>query len=131
VLEFFYNKGGAMAVEKRQHPRVEISWSATIITPDGLVNCRTENLSADGTLIRCSALPDQVHSFRLVFKPSARQIILATGEKVWSKTFDTDRKTDLVLGVRFTFVPDHDHQLISAAISDYNYGLQSRASAAL
>ena len=120
-----------MAKEKRQHPRVEISWSATIITPDGLVSCRTENLSADGTLIRCSALPEQVHSFRLVFKPSERQLILATGEKVWSKTLDTDGKTPHIMGVRFTFVPDHDHQLISAAISDYNYGLQGRATAAL
>jgi hypothetical protein len=120
-----------MAIEKRQHPRVEISWSATIITPDGLVSCKTENLSADGTLIRCSALPDKLHSFRLVFKPSERQLILATAERVWSKTLDTDYNTPHAMGVRFTFVPDHDYQLINAAILDYSYGLKSRMSRTL
>ena len=57
-----------MAVDKRQHPRVEIAWSATIVTPDGLVSCETENLSAEGTLIRCSALPDELHNLPYVDK---------------------------------------------------------------
>lgn len=120
-----------MSIEKRQHPRVEISWSTTIITPDGLVSCRTENISADGTLIRCSAFPDKLHSFRLVFKPSERQLILATAERVWSKSVDTDHNTPHAMGVRFTFVPDHDYQQISAAISNNSYGQKSRMSAAL
>ena len=120
-----------MSIEKRQHPRVEISWSATIITPDGLVSCRTENLSADGTLIRCSALPDKLHSFRLVFKPSERQLILATAERVWSKTADAEQNRPHAMGVRFTYVPDHDYQLISAAISSDSYAQKSRMSAAL
>jgi hypothetical protein len=119
-----------MAKEKRQHPRVEISWSATIITSDGLVNCRTENLSAQGTLIRCSTLPDELHAFRLVFKPAERQLILATAERVWSKTIDTDGKTPHAMGVRFTFMPEHDYQLISEAISNNSYGLKSQMSAA-
>ena len=120
-----------MAVEKRQHPRVEIVWSTTIVTPDGLVNCRTENLSADGTLIRCSAPPEKLHSFRLVFKPSERQLILATAERVWWKTVDTDRNTPYAMGVRFTFVPEHDYQQISAAISNGTYGQKTPISAAL
>jgi hypothetical protein len=120
-----------MAKEKRQHPRVEISWSATIITPDGLVSCRTENLSTEGTLIRCSALPDNLHSFRLVFRPAERQLILATAERVWSKTVDAEQNTPHAMGVRFTYVPGHDYQLISAAISDNSYGLKSQMRAAL
>ena len=120
-----------MATEKRQHPRVAISWSATIITPDGLVSCRTENLSAEGTLIRCSELPDNLDRFRLVFKPSERQLILTTAERVWSKTADTDRKTDHAMGVRFIFIPDHDYQQVSAAISNDSYGQKSQMSAAL
>ena len=119
-----------MAIEKRQHPRVEISWSATIITPDGLVNCRTENVSADGTLIRCSELPDNLDRFRLVFKPSERQLILTTAERVWSKTLDTDRNTPHAMGVRFTFIPDHDYQQISAAISSNSHDRKRQMSAA-
>jgi hypothetical protein len=120
-----------MTIEKRQHPRVEISWSAIIITPDGLMSCRTENLSAEGTLIRCSELPEKLHRFRLVFRPSERQLILATAERVWSKTVDTDHNTPYAMGVCFTFVPDHDYQQISAAISNNSYGQKSRMSAAL
>ena len=120
-----------MGIEKRQHPRVEISWSATIITPDGLVSCRTENLSTDGTLIRCSELPDELHNFRLVFKPAERQLILATAERIWSETVDNDPNTPHAMGVRFTFIPEHDFQLISAAISNHSCGLESRVSVAL
>jgi hypothetical protein len=120
-----------MVTEKRQHPRVEISWSATIITPDGLVNCRTENLSTEGTLIRCSELPDELHNFRLVFKPAERQLILATAERVWSKSVGTDLNTPHAMGVRFTFIPEHDYQLISEAISNNTYGLKSQMGAAL
>ena len=107
-----------MAKEKRQHPRVEISWPATIITSDGLVSCRTENLSPEGTLIRCSESPGLPNNFRLVFRPTERQLILATAEKVWSKRINNKKTTSHAVGVRFTFIPDHDYQLIKGTISE-------------
>ena len=106
-----------MAKEKRQYPRVEISWPATIITSDGLVSCRTENLSPEGTLIRCSESSGLPNNFRLVFRPTERQLILATAEKVWSKSFDSSDRTSHAVGVRFTFIPDHDYQLIKGTVS--------------
>jgi hypothetical protein len=108
-----------MAKDKRQHPRVEISWPATIITDDGLVSCRTENLSSEGTLIRCSEPPGLLDNFRLVFKPAERQLILATAEKVWSKSFDSDNSPSHAVGVRFTFIPEHDYQLIKGTVSKH------------
>jgi hypothetical protein len=108
-----------MAKNKRQYPRVEISWPATIITADGLVSCRTENLSPIGTLIRCSESPGLLDNFRLVFKPAERQLILATAEKVWSKSFDSNNGTSHAMGVRFTFIPDHDYQLIKGTVSKH------------
>jgi len=108
-----------MAKDKRQHPRVEISWPATIITDDGLVSCRTENLSSEGTLIRCSEPPGLLDCFRLVFKPAERQLILATAEKVWSKSFDSNDSPSHAVGVRFTFIPDHDYQLIKGTVSQH------------
>ena len=108
-----------MAKDKRQYPRVEISWPATIITADGLMSCRTENLSPVGTLIRCSESPGLLDNFRLVFKPAERQLILATAEKVWSKSFDSNNGTSHAMGVRFTFIPDHDYQLIKGTVSKH------------
>ncbi|MGB6382139.1 MAG: PilZ domain-containing protein [Syntrophobacteria bacterium] len=106
-----------MAKDKRQYPRVEISWPATIITADGLVSCRTENLSPEGTLIRCSESPGSLDNFRLVFKPAERQLILTTAEKVWSKRFDSNDSPSHAVGVRFTFIPEHDYQLIKGTVS--------------
>ena len=108
-----------MDKEKRQYPRAEVSWPATIITPDGLVSCRTENLSSHGTRIRCSELPELVNNFRLVFKPAERKLILATAERVWSKSFTRKNGKSHALGVRFTFVPDHDHELIKGAVVEH------------
>ena len=106
-----------MAKEKRQHARVEISWPATVITPDRLMSCTTENLSPEGTLIRCPELPEILQNFRLVFKPAERQLILATAEKVWSKALDSESSVTHAMGVRFTFIPDRDHQFIKGAVS--------------
>jgi hypothetical protein len=108
-----------MAKEKRQHPRVDISWPATVITPDGLVSCTTENLSPDGTLIHCPESPELLHNFRLVFKPAERQLILATAERVWFKALDSESSVSHAMGVRFTFIPDRDHQFIKGAVSKH------------
>ena len=108
-----------MDKDKRQHPRVEISWAATIITDDGLVSCRTENLSPFGTLLRCSESPGPLDNFRLVFKPAERQLILTTAEKVWSKNSDNNDSPSPAMGVRFTFIPDQDYQLIQGAVSQH------------
>jgi hypothetical protein len=105
-----------MAKEKRQHPRVNISWPATIVTSHGLVECKTENLSPVGTLIHCSESSGLPNNFRLVFKPAGRRLILATAEKVWSKNFNSKNSTSHAVGVRFTFVPDHDYQLIKGTV---------------
>jgi hypothetical protein len=91
-----------MAKDKRQYPRVEISWPATIITADG-----------------CSESPGSLDSFRLVLKPAERQLILATAEKVWSKSFDSNNGISHAMGVRFTFIPDHDYQLIKGTVSKH------------
>jgi len=61
-----------MAVENRRHPRVEISWPVTVVTENGLISARTENLSLVGTLIRCTEIPDLLYDFRLVFRPAER-----------------------------------------------------------
>jgi hypothetical protein len=54
-----------------------------------------------------------------VFKPAERQLILATAEKVWSKSFDNNNGTSHTMGVRFTFIPDHDYQLIKGTVSQH------------
>lgn len=106
-----------MAIEKRQYPRAEITWPVTVITHNGPVDGRTENLSLTGTLIRCPEVPDLDDHFRLVFKPAARQLLLATAEMIWSDIFLNDKYAFYAMGVRFTYIPDHDQQLIGEVVS--------------
>ncbi len=108
-----------MAVENRRHPRVEVAWPVTVVTPDGLVIGRTQNLSLVGTLILCPEAPELLYNFRLFFRPAERQLLIATAERVWSSTFVDDKSMFHAMGVRFTYIPEHDYQLMSEVISDH------------
>lgn len=107
-----------MAIENRRHPRVEISWPVTVVTEEGIISGRTENLSFVVTLIQCSNVPDLLCTFRLVFKPSGRQQIMAIAQRIWSETQISDRFTFHIMGVSFTYIPEHDRNLMTEAISN-------------
>ena len=106
-----------MVMDKRQHPRVELSWPVTVITDDGLVTGRTQNISRVGTLIRCAEIPELQNNYRLIFRPDERELLLATAERVWHRAFVRNYYMPHAVGVRFTFVPDQDFHRISEAIS--------------
>ncbi len=105
-----------MAIEKRSYPRVEVAWPVTVVTDDGLVTGRTQNLSLVGTLILCTEVPELLYNFRLFFRPAERQLLLATAERVWSSTFVDDKSVSHAMGVRFTYISDSDYQLMGEAI---------------
>ena len=105
-----------MAVEKRRHPRVEISWPVTVVTDEGIISGRAENLSFVGTLIRCSETVELPYDFRLVFRPAERQLLITTAERVWSRPIISNNSTSHVMGVRFTYIPEHERRLFSRTI---------------
>jgi hypothetical protein len=107
-----------MAIENRRYPRVEISWPVTVVTDNGIISGMTVNLSLVGTLIRCTEIPDLLYDFRLVFRPAERQLLLATAERIWSKTHISDRTMFHIMGVGFTYIPEHDRNLMTEAISN-------------
>jgi hypothetical protein len=108
-----------MANEKRQHPRAEITWPVTVITHNGPVDGRTQNISLAGTLIRCPEVPDLNDHFRLVFKPAGRQMLLATGEMIWSDILLDDKYAFYAMGVRFTYLPEHEQHVLGEAVSEH------------
>ena len=107
-----------MAIENRRYPRVEVHWPVTLITETGLVTGKTLNLSLAGTLIQFPILPDTLNSFRLVLRPSERRQILATAKRIWSKTHAGDRAILHTMGVGFIYIPEHDRNLMTEAISN-------------
>ncbi len=105
-----------MTAENRRYPRVEVAWPVTIVTDDCLVIGRTKNLSLVGTLILCPEAPELFYSFRLFFRPAERQLLIATAERVWSRTSINGKSMVHAMGVRFTYIPDSDYQLMGEAI---------------
>ena len=94
-----------MIVEKRQYPRVEITWPVTLITPDGPKVGRIQNLSLGGAFIQCTKMPELDDFFRLVIRPPESQYIFATARVVWSDTISNDKSMSHAMGVRFKHSP--------------------------
>ena len=108
-----------MMNERRQHPRPKISWSATVMTPDGPLAGMTQNLSLGGALIHCSLVPDLEDSFRLVLKPDERQLLVAIAKRVWQDTLMDKRFMFYGMGVSFLYMHEDDLQALSKAIYDH------------
>ena len=80
---------------------------------------RTQNLSLDGTFIRCADDPELDEIFRLVVRPPDRQLLVVTAEKVWSDTFIDDRFIFHGIGVQFVYVPHDDRRYLADLIASH------------
>ena len=107
-----------MAIENRSYPRVEVHWPVTLVTENGLVTGTIRNLSLAGVLIQCPPVPDLLYSFCLVLKPSERQQILTTAKRILSKTHRRNGAVLHTMGVGFTYIPEHDRDVMIEAISN-------------
>ena len=107
-----------MAIENRSYPRIEVHWPVTLVTENGLVTGTIRNLSLAGVLIQCPPVPDLLCSFRLVLKPSERQQMLTTAKRIWSKTHRRNGAVLHTMGVGFTYIPEHDRDVMIEAISN-------------
>ena len=94
-----------MTVEKRRHPRVEITWPVTVITPNGPADGRIQNISLGGALIQCTKAPELDGLFRLVIRPAESRHIFASARIVWSDTLSNDKSMSHAMGVRFKRTP--------------------------
>jgi Tfp pilus assembly protein PilZ len=94
-----------MTVDKRQYPRVEITWPVTVITPTGPKEGRVQNISLGGAFIQCTKVPEHNDFFRLVIRPDESRYIFATARVVWSDTISNDKSMSHAMGVRFKHAP--------------------------
>ena len=105
--------------ENRRHPRARIKWSVVLMTDDGLVDGRTQNLSQVGGFIRFSKLPKLSGDFRLVITTKDRLIPL-TATLVWSDANHLQNRSAVSgIGVRFTNISSDDRSFLRGAISQY------------
>ena len=107
-----------MAVEKRRHPRISVSWPTVVQTRQGRIEARTRDISEAGAFIECAEELDLGDDFQISFKPSEDRDILVTGEKAWCGNINIDGKdTYSGMGVRFIKLSLTDRKFLSTLVS--------------
>jgi hypothetical protein len=114
------NMNSPAFVQKREHPRVPVSWPVTMVTPEGDIDGVIENISAGGAYIRCGTPLLQEDLFILSIRSQDREHSWIGAEVVWIDiplSADSDA-IPIGMGVRFTNVTAEDLQFLSNVVSE-------------
>jgi hypothetical protein len=100
-------------VERRQHPRTDVSWPVTMETPGGTVEARLNNISLSGAFV-CYEKPLPVGEvFHLTMIVPDHEPVAATAQVVWSNIHVPDEKVvNRGMGVRFLQRSDRHNQIV-------------------
>jgi len=111
-------------VEKRAHPRVEVTWPVSIFTSRGLVEGEIKDISKGGALIHCKKLPETDRTLELSIEiPDHLMKISATVEKVRLNIDDSDKVfPSYDLAVRFLGVNVDQRRNLHKAIEHKAHG---------
>ena len=105
--------------ENRRHARAVIKWPVVTMTPNGLVDGRTENLSLGGAFIRFPEDSNLNHTLSMVITAKGRLISL-TAELIWVDTHNQGEKSNSSgIGVRFTKIMMSDRQYLHKVINNH------------
>ena len=104
---------------QREHPRVDVSWSVVMLTPEGKMGGKTENISRGGAYIRCSTLLSKNDLFTMTIQAPNREPLHVGAEVVWLDIPLTPDKEQVPIGmgVRFTDISVDDLQFISNVVA--------------
>ena len=73
----------AQTAGQRKHPRVEVSWSVKMLTPEGEMDGKMENICCGGAYIRCSTLLSKNDLFTMTIQAPNREPLHVRAEVVW------------------------------------------------
>lgn len=105
--------------ENRRHARAVIKWPVVTMTPNGLVDGRTENLSLGGAFIRFPEHSNFSHTITMVITAKGRLISL-TAELIWVDVRRQGEKSKTSgIGVRFKKIMMNDRQFLHRVINKH------------
>jgi len=108
-----------VGTENRRHTRARVKWPVVILTPNGLVDGKTENLSLGGAFIRLSNELNSNHNLPIIITTKGR-FISYTAQVVWSDTRSpADQGKASGIGVRFTKMMLNDRKFLHGEISSH------------
>ena len=111
-------------VQRRTHPRVQVNWPVTMMTPEGDMDGFIENVSAGGAYIRCGTLLAKNDLFILLILHHDREYSWIGAEVVWIDiSLSSNGNGDIVpigMGVRFTDITADDRRFLCEVASRHS-----------
>jgi len=103
--------------EKRQHPRVAVSWNASAETPDGIIEVQLKDISLGGAFVVCDKPMALQERFRIAIKIPEQNPLELTAEVVWSNfNVPADKVVTRGMGIRFVENTEEDRKKLNAAV---------------
>ena len=107
--------------QRRAHPRVQVKWPVTMMTPEGEMDGTIENISAGGAYIRCGTPLFKKDLFILAILSQNQELTWIGAEVIWIDIPpNRNSKVPIGMGVRFTTISSKDLRFIDEAVSEYS-----------
>ena len=104
--------------EKRQHPRVVISWSAMLEPPHEGIEVRLKDISVGGAFVVCGSPLPPKEKIRICIKITDQEELLLNAQVVWSNANVPQEKViHRGMGIQFVQNPDKKRQHLEKAIA--------------
>ena len=106
--------------EKRKHPRVSVSWSARLNTPDGAMSVQLKDISLGGAFVVCSHPLALSEKFRLTIDLPGHSALELNAEVVWSNAnVPEDKIINRGMGIRFIENSDENRNRLNDMITSF------------
>lgn len=106
--------------EKRQHPRVSVSWSARLETPQGSQKVQLKDISLGGAFVVCPDPLPLSEKFLISIEPPEHSPLELNAEVVWSNAnVPEDKIINRGMGIRFINNSDEDRSRLNHMISSF------------
>ncbi len=104
--------------EKRVHPRLSVSWNASIATAHGVLNAQLRDISQGGAFVVCPMPLPLSERFEIVIGTPERPPLTLQAEVVWSNAnVPVDAIVNRGMGVRFVGNDAGRRQALAEALS--------------
>jgi uncharacterized protein (TIGR02266 family) len=99
--------------ENREHPRMDINWTASLETSQGTVAGQVKNISVGGAFICCAKLLPIGEMFQLTMTAPDNEPMKAAAKVVWSNVNVPESKVvNRGMGVRFINMSEQHIRLV-------------------
>jgi Tfp pilus assembly protein PilZ len=104
--------------EKRRHPRIAISWQASIETSDQTDNAQIKDISLGGAFVVCSEPLALNAMFKISIRIPNQEPLRLKAEVVWSnRNMSAERVVNRGMGIRFIKNTEKDRRRLNEALA--------------